>query len=302
LLEERIANARTMPSVSELFREIRARIAAKDPEIPDNVSYKKVKGELVGATGPQLSDIDQGRLGDCYFLAAVGSMVANDPSSIRDLIRDNGDGTYSVQFYAGVGGMRVPVSVMVDGDLPVDAAGNLVYARGADTDGDGRMELWVPILEKAYAKFQDLYGPADGVNGYVDIGGGGWPDDVLEDLTGRPAYRTSSYASDAKLSALLEAANEGSHVAIATNVDDVDAGWVANHAYTVIGTYEQDGVTMVTLRNPWGATEPGDDGVDDGIFDVPLDELRDKLRSVQTDEPRQPRIEEILRRAFSLVA
>lgn len=35
----------------------------------------------------------------------------------------------------------------------------------------------------------------------------------------------------------------------------VNDGIVPGHVYSVIGTYEQDGVDYVVLRNPWGTIE-----------------------------------------------
>jgi hypothetical protein len=38
----------------------------------------------------------------------------------------------------------------------------------------------------------------------------------------------------------------------------------------VLGTSEHDGDKFVQLRNPWGNTEPGKDGKNDGIFELKL--------------------------------
>ena len=34
-----------------------------------------------------------------------------------------------------------------------------------------------------------------------------------------------------------------------------NSGIIQGHAYTVLGTYELDGIVYVLLRNPWGAVE-----------------------------------------------
>jgi len=51
------------------------------------------------------------------------------------------------------------------------------------------------------------------------------------------------------------------------------AGWVSDHEYSVLKVYEQDGVKMVELRNPWGDVRPPEfsDGskTEDGIIKVP---------------------------------
>jgi len=40
-----------------------------------------------------------------------------------------------------------------------------------------------------------------------------------------------------------------------TSAQTVNYGLTPSHTYTVLGTYEDNGVTYVVLRNPWGQTE-----------------------------------------------
>ena len=40
-----------------------------------------------------------------------------------------------------------------------------------------------------------------------------------------------------------------------TSAQTVNYGVTPGHSYTVLGTYEENGVTYVVLRNPWGQTE-----------------------------------------------
>ena len=48
---------------------------------------------------PCLDDIKQGYIGDCYLLAAITSMINKDPSKIKNMIRDNKDGTATVRLF-----------------------------------------------------------------------------------------------------------------------------------------------------------------------------------------------------------
>ncbi|HEX2735949.1 MAG TPA: C2 family cysteine protease [Polyangiaceae bacterium] len=264
------------------------------------VHYAKVEGELFGDKGPKLGNIDQGNLGDCFFLASVGAVVADDPTAIRNAIRDNADGTYSVRFYHDTLFGHEPVWITVNGELPVDSNGRLAYAQGVDSDADGKLELWVPIMEKAYAKYVDKYGADDGKSGYADIGAGGSSRAAIEALTGRSAHFDTLPSGDAKLESMLSAANDGRQVVVSTKDKGAD-GWVGHHAYTVVGTYEKDGETMVMLRNPWGSTEPdaADKGkkANDGLFSVSLDELRKHVRGVSSNEPASSFID-LLRSLF----
>lgn len=258
---------------------------AKDPKVHDSaVGYQATNGELFGKRGPNAKDVLQGGLGDCYFLASVAAVVADDPAAIKNSIVDNRDGTYSVRFFKSSG---KAVWVTVDSDLPVDKNGNLAYARAADADSDGKLELWVPILEKAYAAFKDKYGPNDGVSGYKDLARGGSASDAITALTGKASRFVPTPKSEAELADVLEAANDGREVVLSTKAD-ANRGWVGNHAYTVLGTYERDGETMVRVRNPWGFAEPSQavaDGANDGTFDVPLRDLKAQINGVHSDAP-----------------
>ena len=73
-------------------------------------------------TGPTMSDINQGQVSDCFFLGAVQTLANNNPSSLRQMAVDLGDGTYAVQFKRG----GTTTYVRVDGDLP----SNGYYANG----------------------------------------------------------------------------------------------------------------------------------------------------------------------------
>ena len=96
---------------------------------------------------PCLSDIGQGAVGDCYFLASIGSIVVNHPEKIKKMIRDNLDGTVTVRFYnCTEKGERDPIFIKVQKSIPV-----CKYTSGKVEDAFARGPLWVKMLEKAYA-------------------------------------------------------------------------------------------------------------------------------------------------------
>ena len=66
----------------------------------DGGSYRSVKGPLFGAGGPAYTDVDQGSLGDCYFLVSLAETAYRNPQLIRNMFTDNGDGTYTVRFFS----------------------------------------------------------------------------------------------------------------------------------------------------------------------------------------------------------
>jgi hypothetical protein len=303
-LAERVKNLRQMPVVDRsrqregldllldrARKESEARQAEgkKRPELlvdGPKAKYGSVKNAgLFGANGPRPEDVDQGRLGDCFFMSVVGSLVANSPEAIRDMIKDNRDGTYSVRFYDN----GKPVTIVIDGALPLNDKGKLVYARGADSDGDKKLEIWVPLLEKAYAKFRDQYGSKDGVEGYGEIDGG-YSDVVMKALTGQDATWSKPGKVDA-FTEKLERANDGELVTIGTQEKSVD-GWVGEHAYTVVGTFERDGDSYVILRNPWAEGVPDDsepvEGGDIATFAVSVDDLRAVTVEIDIGAPPKP--------------
>jgi hypothetical protein len=204
-----------------------------------------------GTGRPDLEDIDQGDLGDCWFLAGLGAITLSDPEFIKHQIRDNGDGTYTVTFYKRTGdGEFAPEQVTVDGDFPVDGDGNAVYDHPA---GD---ETWAMIYEKAFAQWK---------GGYDDIEGG-WGDQSMEAIYGREFDRLDP--GDMSDQDLVWELNRRP-VTVGTKnpakigdwvmpwdrdlVDEFDELHVVDsHVYTVKGTFERDGKTYVDLYNPWG--------------------------------------------------
>lgn len=48
---------------------------------------------------PCIQDVQQGSLGDCYFLAAVSSVIQHNPKQLMENIRDNGNNTVTVRFF-----------------------------------------------------------------------------------------------------------------------------------------------------------------------------------------------------------
>ena len=86
-------------------------------------SYQRFTGQLF-VSGATYDDVNQGAVGDCYFLAALAEAALRSNSTITNMFIVNGDGTYTVKFYGG-GGVDY---VTVDAYLPVNWAGNLYYA------------------------------------------------------------------------------------------------------------------------------------------------------------------------------
>jgi hypothetical protein len=231
-----------------------------------NLKYSWVNGQLfVG--GVSKDDVVQGQVGNCYMMAGFAAVAAQSPDVIQKAIKDNKDGTFTVRFYqTSFGGPAKPVDVTIDGQLPTQWGG-LRYSKGKD-----RNELWVPLLEKAFAQWK---------GGYDAIGHGGSAGNVITALTGRPNsydYLSPSSNGDAIFTKIKTALASGKAAAAGTHGDEDKAlytgtGIYADHAYTITGVSESGGQKFVHLRNPWGEVEPSGDGVDDGNFKIPMSQF-----------------------------
>lgn len=208
-----------------------------------------------GTGAPELTDVNQGALGDCWFLTGLGAVARTDPDLIRDNITDNGDGTYTVTLHERRDGRLVPVEVTVDGTFPVyDSNGKPAYQDVSDGD-----ETWAMLYEKAWAQHE---------GGYDEIVGGS-AEDSLEAITGREFDRHDPRDMDDDD---LVAALQGDFASAGMiNLDTSDSWWNPfdgvdseelarfesldmqhSHQYVVERVFDQDGQMMVELYNPWG--------------------------------------------------
>ena len=213
--------------------------------------------------GAKPQDVRQGAIGDCYFPAALAAIAHSDPSVIKNMIKKNEDGTYTVSFYESrYSGAGHKVDIKVDGDLYVRAWGGPLYGDSLGTPRDlAQMELWFPLVEKAYATWKGSYNA---------IGNGGVAGKVMSEVMGaRRVTSLSEYNKDRVFEQIREGAANGWPMAAGTHGDSESArytnsGVYANHAYSVFGVEEEAGTKYVKLRNPWGQSEPSGDGKNDG--------------------------------------
>lgn len=218
----------------------------------DPTKYK-LWGSKTGPNGkpiegaPDMTDVDQGALNDCYVMAALAAAALADAQRVKDNIRDNGDGTYTVKLYINVMGVWLPVDVTVTDEIPLDDNGNPVYAQPSSD-----AEMWAMLYEKAYAKLK---------GGYPNLNKGGPSEEVLETLYGRDF--TTTQVSDMSDEELIRAlANKPSVTGTPKLPDGADAKKVQKykdqgvfnwHVYVVKDVVIQDGQpTKILLYNPHG--------------------------------------------------
>ncbi|HAX77145.1 MAG TPA: hypothetical protein DCY88_15250 [Cyanobacteria bacterium UBA11372] len=209
------------------------------PTAASGTTYRSASGSLF-QNGISYQDIDQGSLGDCYYLAALAGTALRTPSTIQSMFTDNGDNTYTVRFYNN----GVADYVTVDRYLPTDAAGKFVYANrdSGKLYNNTSNELWVALAEKAYAQMNEAGWTGHGTtNSYAAIANG-WPDDAVRQITARNTVRDLSL-TDSDRTAVINAFNNGRIVFL---------NWAA-HALTLVG-YNST-TQRFTIHNPWGHTD-----------------------------------------------
>jgi hypothetical protein len=215
---------------------------------------------LFASTGPSVWDIRQGALGDCWLLAALGSIAHDNPHALRQNIVDFDDGTYGVRlgnnFYR------------VDDDLQVTSLADTspVLAR---LGGEGSM--WVAIAEKAYAHYRSG-------NNYANLNGG-WSVEVnraFQSASAGAKDLTSYTSATAMANDIYNRWNSYQAVTIGF-VDNSSALTISgtplidDHQYMVFSVSRDayGRVTSITLRNPWGYDGAGSDSdPSDGFITV----------------------------------
>ncbi|XP_045045235.2 calpain-13 [Desmodus rotundus] len=222
------------------------------------LKWKRPKDLLMGKSEPHFIlegasrfDIEQGCAGDCWFLAALGSLTQNE-KHLQKILRNQ---SFSHQ-YAGIFRFWFWqcgqwVEVVVDDRLPVLNNEYLfVHPRS------NNQEFWPCLLEKAYAKFR---------GSYLHLHYGYLPD-ALVDLTGGVVTTMDLHSSPSDLVMMVKtAAKEESLMTCATPVGptgmatSMENGLVSQHAYTVTGAETIQSRTgweeLIRLWNPWGGTE-----------------------------------------------
>lgn len=248
-------------------------------------AYQSVSGNLYQG-GISYRDVDQNDLGDCYFLAALGAVALDSPTTIQNMFvsqnDDNGDGitdSWTVRMFNN----GVADYVTVDRFLPTSGGGAAFAGWGGGHFSNTNNELWVALLEKAYAQFNESgWIGQDNTNSYngttlsrtavsSNNGGinGGWAEVALRQITGLSAARhgmTTDFLfiriSDS-VDELITAFNSDRMVVLCTP-SSPESIIVGNHCYTLVG-YNAT-TDRFQIYNPW-ASDGGSsaDGANDGL-------------------------------------
>ena len=207
------------------------------------------------------NDVAQGALGDCYLMAGMVAVARANPDKIKQLIVDNGDGTFDVTLYIRPRRYARPEKVVttVDGRLASKSAGSPIYAKTGD-EGDDKTELWPALLEKTLAQQKGSYDKISGGNIAKD---GFQFNGATELLTGKREgyFPTAGMDEDTALLTIAIALEDNKPVtADSKNMKDdaelskeaVKYNVYGNHAYAPESA-DLDGYKL-DLTNPWGSS------------------------------------------------
>jgi hypothetical protein len=197
-----------------------------------------------------MNDIHQGQMGDCFLVSPLGELAKTHPDAVRNMIRQNADGTETVTLYApkvgtvpmpGTSALK-PITVTVNNVFPTYSVNS-----GATQDVVGsQKEIWAQVIEKAIATVR---------GGYGAIAYGGNPATVMEELTGHQAdcYYPASLSADM----LKSFASAGDLITFDTpNRSNLGYNLVGSHAYMFNGVVATASGPAVSLKNPWGFSDP----------------------------------------------
>lgn len=221
--------------------------------------------KVVVFNGIEPTDIAQGGLGDCYFLASCSSIAEFGPRIERNFLTKQPDprGVYAVAICID----GIWEEVVLDDLVPCNRSSNKPAFNNTKND-----ELWVILMEKAWAK---VYG------GYYNVAAG-LAREALRDLTGASAKTFFTQENREELWVRILEANTLNFIMTA-GTDDLSSGSDAyieklgicgGHCYSLLDAREvvneggrwrllaqgenSSGKTVeriLKLRNPWGTGE-----------------------------------------------
>ncbi len=243
----------------------------------ENIQWKQKNDTPLFCHEPRISDLNQGQVGDCYFIGTLAAVVNREPNLIKENMKDNRDGTVTVRFFKpALFGDPKPIYVKVDKSI---AGNEESYKNGVNG------AMWGKLYEKAFVasglkknRWFTRYTPKD-----IEMG---LPEDASIYITGRKAdtlFFVNSHKSYEKhrnpdsraarrfkehvnkVAAKLRSATKEEKIMIGGTFREFQTegektergerkfrGITSQHTYTILGLVKKEGKDFVQLRNTGG--------------------------------------------------
>uniref|UniRef100_A0A8C5MRP9 Calpain-5 n=1 Tax=Leptobrachium leishanense TaxID=445787 RepID=A0A8C5MRP9_9ANUR len=230
---------------------------------------------LFGEGGISPRDLQQGSLGNCWFVAAA-SCLAGDPSVWKKVIPSPQEQDWPKpggSSHAGIFRFRFWrfgqwVEIVIDDRLPT-SDGELIFCKPGKRGGP----FWCALLEKAYAKLIGSYEALDGgstAEALIDFSGGiSEPINLLEEnLVSDPEKKKQLFKTVMKAHSRASLISSSIRPSLGQSLEEVlSSGLVVGHAYSVTGIrsiklrsgllslFRTHKLRLIRIRNPWGSGE-----------------------------------------------
>lgn len=167
----------------EVFNELNENLATiiQDTGIAGNMDESNIANIPLFTHTPNINDVKQSTIGDCYLVAAMTTLVAVDPDAVQSMFYDYGDGNVLVRLYEAYDEDGNRMTKLSDFETPtVVMKPSFFKLRKHYETGDGNASdcVWPQLIEKAYA--------AAGFNmkGAAKVDEKGYLTDLEKELTG----------------------------------------------------------------------------------------------------------------------
>lgn len=227
--------------------------------LPDGrIEFKRVKEHVLFADDITLGDINQGLIGDCWFLSAIDFSI-NHPlykDTLHQSVTDGGNNKVKVRLYDTDSGRWQ--ETLVDKSILVHETD--VFPITMSVKSSDPRELWPAMLEKGLAKM---------CGGYPSIEGGLMSEGMSFLHGGRGYFASSKDIVPLLLSCELTMDDLFNDLRVLYDTgygiftawerdmfsDTKEKGLVDGHAYSILDFKCVEGEWIVKLKNPWGKFE-----------------------------------------------
>ncbi|ESO84226.1 hypothetical protein LOTGIDRAFT_108350 [Lottia gigantea] len=231
-------------------RENYGRVIWKRPR--DIVSYPVFTSDI------SRHDLNQGRIGNCWFVAAAAIICTSHRNILERIVPLNQsfERNYAGVFHFNFWWYGEWVEVVVDDYLPTNGR-NLIFCQNVGN----RNEFWSALLEKAYAKLRGGYSGLEGGkigDALVDLTGGIGEVISIENKNTIPRNLFHILHKSIAMNSMVGASIHRPPNATSSEVKHPN-GLYSGHAYSITGIKEVinrgHSSHLLRLRNPWGRGE-----------------------------------------------